>query len=138
MIGVSKSRRLMALLVPILVVAILKCSQTTGEQTPFSSGLNADNSLRSLILSGNGSMDHVFNPQVLNYTDMVNGSVESITITPEANYRMSLIKINDVECKSGTASEPIPLAIGNNVIIIQVTAEVGTAIQYTVTVVRSN
>lgn len=135
MVEVNKGRRLVTLLFLMLVTACLKCDLTTGEPTPFSS---EDNSLKSLILSGNGSLDHAFNPQVLNYTDTVKESVESITVTPEANYRMSQITINGAECQSGTASEPIPLVFGNsNEIIIQVTSEDGSILKYTVTVVRS-
>ena len=58
-------------------------------------------------------------------------------MTPVAARTAAAIKVNGVAVASGTASPPIALAVGENVITIEVTAADGINTQtYTVTVVR--
>ena len=95
-----------------------------------------DNLLMSLVLSGNGSWDLTFKPKVLNYTYTVQNKVESITLTPTANFKNTKITINNKVCRSNEESKPISLKEGRNEITIRVTAENGDVRKYIVMVER--
>jgi hypothetical protein len=78
-----------------------------------------------------------FASNVSSYTGEVPNSVTSTRITPTAVDPDATIRVNDVVLASGTASDPIDLAEGENAITVVVTAENGTTTRtYTVTVTR--
>jgi hypothetical protein len=137
--GKNTIRKVVPMVVMALVfIACLKCDITTGTKEPFSSGLDMDNSLKSLVISGDGSWDRSFSPQVLNYTYTIKNTIDSIKVTPDANSRKSQITVNGKDCPNGKVSEPIPLSVGNNNLTISVMSEAGSILQYIITVVRSN
>ncbi|MGD9200529.1 MAG: cadherin-like beta sandwich domain-containing protein [Chitinispirillia bacterium] len=121
-----------------LAIATMKCNITITTGTPalIAQDLIEDNSLKSLTLSGNGSWDRQFNPNVLNYTYTITYTVESITLTPNANSKRSKITINNRECRNNEESVPISLRVGKNEIAVQVTEENGDVQKYTIMVER--
>ena len=98
-----------------------------------SSQPSTDTSLRALTLSG---IDFgTFASGTTSYTAEVANSLSQTTVTPAVNEPGAsyVIKLDGVEDADGT----ITLAVGNNVIAIEVTAEDGQATRtYTVTVTR--
>ena len=95
---------------------------------------STDAALSALTLSG---VDFgTFAPSTTSYTAQVANTVSRTTVTPalsdsEASY---VIKLGGVEDADGV----IPLAVGNNVITVEVTAEDGnTSLAYTLTVTRT-
>lgn len=73
-----------------------------------------------------------------NYTLKVNNAVDSITLTPTKIVSSAIIKVNGNTVATKTASEPIPLTVGENVITVSTTNAQGEeAIDYTVTATRS-
>nr|WP_238357912.1 cadherin-like beta sandwich domain-containing protein [Cohnella zeiphila] len=96
---------------------------------------NAD--LNGLTLSG-ASLNETFNSGTLNYTVTVGYATEGITVTPMVKESHATLQVNGKTVANGSASETIPLAVGDsNVITIVVTAEDGTTKKtYTVTVTR--
>ena len=95
--------------------------------------LSTDTSLRSLSLSG---IDFgTFDPDATSYTDEVANDITRTTVTPVRNdvEATHLIKVGGVEDADGV----IDLAVGPNVITVEITAEDGeTTRTYTVTVTR--
>ena len=95
---------------------------------------STDAALSALTLSG---VDFgTFAPGTTSYTAQVANSVIQTTVTPTVNDSGAsyVIKFAGVEDADGV----IPLAVGNNVITVEVTAEDGNASQtYTVTVTRA-
>ena len=95
--------------------------------------LSTDATLRSLELSGAA---FTFDPATTRYTAEVANEVAETTVTPTVNHDGATyaIKLEGVTDDDGT----VPLAMGENVIAIEVTAEDGeTAITYAVTVTRA-
>ncbi len=96
-----------------------------------------DANLSALTVSS-GSLNPVFSKGTLSYTDSVANSVSSITFTPTANESHATIKVNGTTVVSGQASQPITLAVGPNVINVNVTAQDAiTQKAYTITVTRA-
>ena len=101
------------------------------ELNPFFS-----NQLSVLALSA-GTLSPVFSSTTYAYTATVDASVSSITITPTAAEPTAIIKINNQITTNAVASQPIPLAIGSNVITVNVTDGSGATTQnYNITVTR--
>jgi len=94
----------------------------------------APNSLSALAVSS-GSLSPAFNSAVFSYTDSVNYSTTSITVTPTAALANATITVNGTTVTSGQASTPINLKVGDNVIPVVVTAN-GTSLTYTIKVTR--
>ena len=96
--------------------------------------LSTDATLSGLALSGVAF--GAFDPATTGYTAEVANDVTKTTVTPTANHEGATyaIKLDGVTDADGV----IPLAVGSNVITIEVTAEDGnTAKTYTVTVTRA-
>jgi len=101
-------------------------------------GASPDTFLASLVIS-RGLLDPVFSHLITNYHTEVSYVSTYVTITPTTVNPGSTIMVNGSAVPSGTASAPIPLAFGDNAIIIVVTAPDGiTTLTYTVTVTRPN
>ena len=95
---------------------------------------STDASLRSLSLSG-VTLNPEFTSTRTSYTASVAKSVSTTTVTSETTHSKAtaVIKLGGVVDSDGTVS----LALGDNVVTVEVTAEDGTAMQtYTVTVKR--
>ena len=103
-------------------------------ESPLSS--NAD--LASLAPS-DSALTPSFDPATTQYTVTVAYSVASVTFTPTTVDPNATIVVNDAPVLSGTASAPIPLVVGENVITTTVTAQNGVKTKsYTVVVVRAS
>ena len=93
-------------------------------------------SLSALSLSV-GTLSPAFLPGTTGYTAFVGNSVSTITTTPTVTTPVAQITVKGLPVPSGTASAPIDLAVGSNVITIVATAQDLTTLQtYTVTVTR--
>jgi len=98
---------------------------------------SSDATLSSLTISS-GTLTPAFAPGTTSYTVGVPNSMSSVTIIPTANESHATIKVNGTAVVSGSASGDISLSVGDNTILIQVTAQDGTTTAtYTVTVNRS-
>ena len=85
-----------------------------------------------------GSLQPSFAAGTLTYGVDVPNEVETITLTPTATDPHATIAVNGQAVASGTASQPLTLAVGPNPIEVVVTAADGTTTRtYTVTVVRA-
>lgn len=98
--------------------------------------------LNNLIIN-TGTLTPVFNNQTINYTDSVDNATLSIKVTPVITDATGniLVRINNASytaVTSGSASGPLPLNVGSNIIEIKVTAQDGITIKtYTINVTRS-
>jgi gliding motility-associated-like protein len=97
---------------------------------------SSDAGLAGLMLSS-GSLNPTFATGTTNYTASVGNALTSITLTPTVSDATAAITVNGSPVTSGTASSPIALTVGANVINTVVTAEDGTTQPYTVTVTRA-
>ncbi|TFF37117.1 cadherin-like beta sandwich domain-containing protein [Mucilaginibacter psychrotolerans] len=95
---------------------------------------NAD--LSNLVLS-TGSISPTFNPAITSYTDLVSNATTTITITPTNSDANATIKVNGNTVAGGSASSAIPLAVGTNLVTVQVTAQDGTVKNYAVNITRA-
>ncbi len=94
-----------------------------------------DATLASLTLS-EGSLTPAFEPGTTDYTATVGNAVSSLELTAMTNDADAALQIDGSPADSGVA-ETIGLTVGENVILIDVTAEDGTTTErYTVTVTR--
>ena len=101
---------------------------------------NAD--LLSLTIADNEGMavdlNQTFAAATEGYTANVDNDVTSITVTPTTADTAASVTVDDTTVVSGDASNPITLIVGENAIVIIVTAEDGVATKtYTVTVTRA-
>ena len=95
--------------------------------------VSTDATLSGLALSG---VTFSFNASTTTYTTTVANGVTETTVTPALNYSGAayVIKLGGVVDEDGV----VPLAVGANVITVEVTAEDGSTTRtYTVTVTRS-
>ena len=109
-------------------VTVTRAAPVTPEQK------SSDASLSSLTLSGVNF--GTFDSTTSSYTARVANSVSQTTVTPTVNHSEAIyvIKLGGVTDSDGTVS----LAVGRNIIAVQVTAEDGESTRtYTVTVTRS-
>jgi len=90
--------------------------------------------LLSLLLS-NGILSPVFNKDSLNYKVTVPYSTNSITVTPAAKDAPTVVKVNGVTVTSGSASGPVSLNAGSNVITTTLTLG-GITTTYKVNITR--
>ncbi len=94
---------------------------------------NSQSSLKSLAIS-NGTLVQI-SPLV--YMDTVSYHTVSVTVTPVVADPNATITVNSTAVASGTASAPITLAVGDNDIQCEVTAQDGkTKTLYTIHVTR--
>nr|WP_294942880.1 cadherin-like beta sandwich domain-containing protein [uncultured Mucilaginibacter sp.] len=119
--------------IPVVVTA------QDGSSVPYTVNINraasADATLSGLAVSA-GTLSPGFTSVNGVYTLTVPNASNSITITPTQSNANASITVNNVTVASGSASQAIPLVVGNNTINITVTAENGTTKPYTITVTR--
>jgi len=90
--------------------------------------------LSGLLLSS-GSLSPAFVSDTKVYTSSVANAITSLTVTPTMTNPFATVTVNGTSVSSGSASAIIPLAVGNNPIIVLVTAQDGTTTStYTVSV----
>lgn len=74
----------------------------------------------------------------VNFTAIVANSVSSVTVTPTPNQANSTVTVNGIAVTPGTASQPIAVDLGENVINVVGTAPNGTTTRsYRITVTRT-
>jgi len=102
--------------------------------TYFDYGIDAD--LKDLSISS-GAFSEAFTTEKTAYTESVDNSVESITVTPTLSDSNAAIYVKGIRVLSGQESAPINLDEGSNTINVVVTAQDGTTTKtYTITVTR--
>jgi hypothetical protein len=103
--------------------------------TPIDATLDADASLTDLRIS-RGTLNPIFAPHVTTYQMSLSLLVNEIVVTPTAASDAATITVNGTAVPSGQAGTPIPLALGENPITVEVTAEAGNTQSYTLSVMR--
>jgi hypothetical protein len=90
------------------------------------------------LYTSEGAVSPSFNFGVTAYSLAVPNEASAIQLTPIVEVTQSTVKINGVPVPLDSASDPVALAVGNNVVNIDVTAGNGSATKrYTLTVTRS-
>ncbi len=121
--------------------ATLHIASNDADENPFNLILNgrdpsANADLADLVLSA-GTLTPEFAAAITNYTASVLDDVTSIIVTPTTIDATSAVMVNGTVVASGSASNPIALSAGDNLITVTVTAEDGmTARSYTTVVTR--
>jgi len=99
---------------------------------------STDALLTSIKLTPAANLTIVSGPGYVNYTTSVANTVSSVTVTATEQDLTATITVNGITAVSGTASQPIALNVGSNVINIVSTAQDGvTAKTYTITATRA-
>lgn len=92
----------------------------------------------SALSASVGAVTPAFLAATTSYSDIVNNTVTSVTVTPVTANAASTVTVNGKAVTSGTASGAISLNVGTNAIPVVVTAENGVATKtYTLTVTRA-
>jgi len=120
---------------------LIQANFTDGTNQSVSVLHNAVSSIATLnnITVSEGTLTPAFASGTFAYTDTVMNTVTSITVTPTFTDSTSTITVNGVAVTSGTASGNIPLAFGNNIITVVVTAQDRTTKDtYTIIVYRGS
>ena len=95
---------------------------------------SSDASLSGLLISA-GSL--AFDPARTSYAVAVAHEVESVKLTPTVNHAAATVAVNGAAVASGTPSGSIALRVGENPVVVVVTAADGTTRSYRVTVRRA-
>jgi len=121
-----------------ITIVVTSKDKTASRTYTIIAGKGSQNaSLAWLSLSGS-SLSPAFNPNSFNYTSLVGKAIGSITVTPRTAAITAIVKVNGASVTSGTASPPIRLNVGPNIIKVTVTAQDGLKAQsYTITVTRT-
>jgi ELWxxDGT repeat protein len=102
----------------------------------FVAALSSEARLSNLTLSS-GTLSPNFGSNSTSYTAMVTNSITSLTATPTVLESHASVTVNSATVASGTASAPINLALGSNVITVLGAAQNGVNTQsYTINVTR--
>lgn len=97
-----------------------------------------DNASLETLTLNEGEVEFAFKPEVTKYTLNVGSSVGSVTVNPTLQDCGAAVKVNGKLNENGTASEPVELKVGSNVISVEVTAQDGkTTKLYTITINRA-
>ncbi|MEO7211984.1 cadherin-like beta sandwich domain-containing protein [Mucilaginibacter sp.] len=94
---------------------------------------NAD--LAGITVSG-GTLNTPFVPGNINYTTIIGNASTGVTVTPNTRDATSTVTVNGAAVTPGTASNIIPLTVGDNTITIIVKAQDGTIKTYTIITTR--
>jgi hypothetical protein len=119
----------------------IKASDSDGASTlvnyslTVSGASSGSDALSNLVLS-QGVLSPGFDTSVRSYTASVPYNTTSLMVTPTATGTPS-ITVNGVATTSGSASSPISLNIGSNVIMVSMTPTSGTVAVYTLNVTRA-
>ena len=96
-----------------------------------------DATLRALSLSA-GTLVPEFSPSIGTYTADVPNSSASVTVTPTTNHPDATVTVAGTTVTSGTASGAQSLTVGENTIVVAVTAHDGVATKdYTLRITRA-
>ncbi|MHC1748288.1 MAG: cadherin-like beta sandwich domain-containing protein [Cellulosilyticaceae bacterium] len=121
-------------------VAIKVTPQIPGVVTNYSVTITRNDApyLSNLVIS-NGALTPTFAPTTYAYTNFVDYSVQTITITPTAQNPSKIITVNGTVVTSGSVSLPITLNVGKNTILVAVKNQDGSiASSYSIEVTRGS
>jgi hypothetical protein len=119
-----------------VIVAAPACDDTGVVQLAgLGASASAGATLSGLALSS-GSLTPGFASGTSSYSVSVPNATTVLTVTPTASANGSTITVNGVSVPSGTPSNAIALAVGQNTVTVVVTAPDGTAQTYTINVTR--
>ena len=105
-----------------------------GEDMSFTTTTLA--TLSALSLS-RGTLAPAFDSTLTSYIATVPFAAVNITLTPVTTHAAATVKVAATSVASGTASSPVPLAVGNNTVTVEVTAGNGIdTTTYRITVTR--
>jgi hypothetical protein len=132
-------RKLIARTATLMLAALLAACGGGGGGGGNNNAPAGPAALADLELSA-GALDQAFQSSQFDYTSTVGYLATATTVTPTTADSAATVTVNGVAVPSGSASDPIPLAVGaNNKIILVVTAADGvTTDTYTVTVTRES
>ena len=122
--------------------ATLHIASNDADENPFDLTLNGRDAftnadLTNLVLSA-GTLTPAFATATMSYSASVFDNIASITVTPTTADTTASVTVNSLTVPSGSASGPISLSLGSNLVPIVVTAEDGTTMKtYNVTVTRA-
>jgi gliding motility-associated-like protein len=120
-----------------MVVATNSTGTTKGAINSFTTLPSANATLSGLSASA-GTLSPAFVSQTVNYTFTVPYATASTTVKPTTASSFSTVAVNGTAVPRGSASAPVPLNTGSNIINIIVTAQDGvTAKTYKITVTRT-
>lgn len=92
----------------------------------------------SALVTSSGELDQTFAEETYSYSVDVENEVSEIKVTPTSVHAGAKISIDGSDVVSGSASAPIALAVGDNTITVNITAEDSTTTSsYTLNVYRS-
>jgi hypothetical protein len=116
-------------------------SSVASSASKFTYTKSNDAKLSTLTLS-QGTLVSPFSPTTNSYTASVINSVDKVTVTPTVNQINATVQVKIgsgtfATVASGSASLDLPLAVGANTILVQVTAHDATTVNtYTITLTR--
>jgi alpha-tubulin suppressor-like RCC1 family protein len=117
------------------VVANNTFGNTTGANMTFVAASNNAN-LSSLNLN-TGTLAPAFSSATTEYSASVSNTTTSVTIRPTLADTTATARVNGIVVNSGVYSGAINLAVGQNVLAVEITAQDGITVKtYTVTVTR--
>ncbi|WP_165452623.1 cadherin-like beta sandwich domain-containing protein [Paenibacillus thalictri] len=120
----------------VTLVALAEDGETTKTYTITIERLRSSNANLSQLTLSNGTLSPAFASNTTSYS--ANANQSAITVTPTMADPMATVKVNGATVTNGTASQSIPLNVGNTAITVVVTAQDGiTTKTYILTVMRS-
>jgi hypothetical protein len=127
-----------AVVVLALVLQLVGCGGDKLNISGAAAEEAAQPSLASLTLSS-AELDQIFQPSQLEYTSSVGFLTASTAVTPTAQDDNARVTVNGSAVASASASEPVFLGQGENVITVMVIAEDGaTTGTYSISVTRQS
>lgn len=117
-----------------ITISVTSC---TGSNQTYTMTVTRSGSanLTALTLS-QGMLNPSFASGTTTYTSAVPYDVSSVTVTPSAQEATATIMVNGVSVNSGQPSGTVNLAVGSNVISINVTSSTGLTNTYVITITR--
>ena len=109
---------------------------THGEDQTFTTDPTSNNADLSSLTISEGALAPAFTTAILNYTASTTPETDVLTLTPHTAHPRATVQVNGISVASGSASAPVTLVVGSNVIAILVTANDGSTKSYRVTVTR--
>ncbi|WP_083453989.1 cadherin-like beta sandwich domain-containing protein [Syntrophomonas palmitatica] len=110
---------------------------TTKTYTVTVTRLPSSNAGLSGLSLSSGILSPGFNAGTTTYTASVDNDIANVSITPTLDDSNASVKVNESIVTSGTASNPIYLNVGDNIITVLITAQdMTTTKTYTLTVTR--
>src|SRR6185503_10544405 len=122
----------------ITITVIAQDGKSSKNYTVTVTRAPSSNANLSALTMSKGTFSPTFTSGTINYTDAVGNAITSLTVKPTTSGGNATVTVNGIAVTSGTASGPINLNVGQNIVTIVVTAQNGTTTKtYTVTVTRA-